>query len=98
MMTDLGAKTAGTAMQDSVVYVQDVENSMTNKILISIVALGIFMLGITIAKEQHKVDQFFEYGQYSPKYVTYSDEDMLHECEKHDLIYNYEEGICNTSD
>jgi hypothetical protein len=37
---------------------------------------------------------FLTEGQYDPKYMEYDDYEMLLECEKHGLSYNYEKGVC----
>ena len=43
---------------------------------------------------QWKIIQFEKYGQFAPKYVAYSHMEMLLECERHNLVYDYEESQC----
>ena len=43
---------------------------------------------------QWKSHQFEKHGQFAPKYVAYSHMEMLLECERHNLVYDYEESQC----
>lgn len=39
---------------------------------------------------------FLDVGQYNDKYNAYTDEEMLYECEKYELIYDYDNAECVT--
>jgi hypothetical protein len=60
----------------------------------------VFVIGLTMngAYMEHenniKNTAFLSNGQYSPKYIAYNDDAMMEECEKHGLIYWYEDGTC----
>ena len=57
-------------------------------------AIGVIGTSLTLADGQdHK---FNNYGQFNPKYVGSSDGQMLLECEKHGLVYNYDLKQCQT--
>ena len=43
---------------------------------------------------QWKTNKFIEYGQFAPKYVAFSHEEMMFECDKRNLVYDYEESQC----
>ncbi len=55
-----------------------------------------FTSGILIAKNQYQAtdENFLKYQQYDPQYITFNHEEMLYECEKHNLEYYYEDGTC----
>ncbi len=62
-------------------------------------ALVLMMTGTLMAKAYYETSEdmdFNYYGQYDPKYIEYSHEQMLKACEKHNLIYDYENGECQT--
>ncbi len=64
-------------------------------IIIAIALLNIS--GIAIAKWYYQdtpAQQFKKFGQYEPEMILLDHNQMLLMCEKHNLIYNYEEGIC----
>ncbi|MCK5848504.1 MAG: hypothetical protein KAH01_04845 [Caldisericia bacterium] len=79
-----------------------------HKIYTLILILIAFASGLTIGMNHsqtqfnpHKINnskvsklQFQELGQYDPKYMAYSDQQMLEECEKYDMVYDYENGQC----
>ena len=73
---------------------------MTKKkeVTIDYILIGIFtfILGILVAFiyfDEPNIDFLVE-GQYAPKYIDYNHTEMLKECEKHNLIYNYEDAVC----
>ncbi len=59
--------------------------------------LSIFMTGVLMSQVyyEHEDNNFYEVEQYQPKYIMYSDSEMLSVCDEYDLVYNFEEGICN---
>ena len=69
-------------------------------IYILIVILITFTSGVLIAKNhyepdsQQRIDDFQHYDQYNPEYMNYTDDEMLEMCDKHNLIYDYDNGEC----
>ena len=64
-------------------------------IIIAIALLNIS--GIAIAKwyyQDTSSKQFKDFGQYEPEMILLDDDQLLLLCEKHNLIYDYEEGVC----
>lgn len=76
------------------------KKKLTKIVLFMVVFPAIAVFGFEMAKvyytaqENDKQHQFKVYGQYAPKYIGYTDDQMLKTCEKYDLIYEFEKGIC----
>ena len=62
------------------------------------VAMVTLVLGVVIYTEYNRTisEEFNNNGQYAPKYMIYNHDQMLFECEKHNLIYNHDDGECMT--
>ena len=64
---------------------------------IILVILLLNISGIMIGKYYYQdtpSQQFRDFGQYEPEMILLDNDQMLLLCEKHNLIYDYEEGIC----
>ena len=52
-----------------------------------------FSIGAELYVDQDRLD-FYAVGQYEPEMVLLGHDEMMAKCEKYDLVYNYEEAIC----
>ena len=64
--------------------------------------IGTLLIGIGLAmtlSANNKLEsiRFYEIEQYDPKYIAYTPEQMIEECEKHNLFYYDELGECTVS-
>ena len=69
---------------------------MKNKPIIQVFIMLFAIVWIMPTKEMVQSKHFQEVEQYNPKYTNYTDDEMMHECDDHGLIYDYEQGICVT--
>jgi hypothetical protein len=72
---------------------------ITRIVLATIILALMIIVGYELIMSDYGIskfdtEQFMKYNQYDTKYIAYSHEDMMLLCEKHDLIYDYEEGEC----
>ena len=65
-------------------------------IYILILILISFCSGIALADYHYDTTatDFRDYGQYQPEFMLYTDDEMLFECEKYDLVYDHNKKIC----
>ena len=75
-----------------------INKTIMKKIYLLTALLTVILLEAT-AYNKHKskteANEYFNlYGQYDEKYITYNDEQMLDECDRHNLIYDFEAGEC----
>lgn len=43
---------------------------------------------------QNQTNHFLQVEQYQPRYMKFTDDEMLYECDSRGLVYDYENGIC----
>jgi len=54
----------------------------------------VIALSASILHVQERNNSFLLEGQWEPKYIGFNHEQMLRECENHNLYYDYEIGVC----
>ena len=69
---------------------------MQNKPIIPVIIMLFAIVWIMPTKQMIQNKHFQEMGQYNHKYIDYTDDEMMHECDNHGLVYDYEQGICVT--
>ena len=78
-------------------------NAKIKDILYGIVIMSAGLISMMILVKVYKDYQFerdqqifLTQEQYRPIYMMFSDDAMLKECEKHGLVYNYDDTTCVT--